>query len=122
MERETIEIVTPVASHKVVIKKWLTGRERREIRAVLFSGISIAVNPDETDEETREKAKDNYQFNGELLNKMNDKKIEAVVESVDGSNENVLDKVLDMHEEDYAFVVAEVDKASGDLPTEEKKS
>jgi len=121
MERETVEITTPVKNIKVVLKAWLTGRERRDIRSILLDSVKFStISPDDTDESLGQKA--TYDFDGHLMDKMNDKAIETVVVSVDGETKNVLEKILDMRERDYEFVVQEINRVTSDLSEDEKKS
>lgn len=117
MERETKEIVTPLGQNKIVIKAWLTGRERRAIRSVLLEGVSFSATSNE-----EENATPDYNFQGSALDKMQDKALETVVVSVDGKTENVLDILLDeLKEQDFEFVLAEIDKVTGGLSEEDKK-
>lgn len=115
-EREYKEIVTPIDGHKLKIKAWLTGRERREIRSVLLSGVSFSATDD------AENPVPDYKFDGKSLDIMQDKSIENIVVEVNGKTENVLNDILDMKEKDYEFVIKEIDKVtSGINPEEEKK-
>ena len=114
MDRETKEIVTPIGKAKVVLKAWLTGRERREIRTVLLQEVKF--------ERTGESdIAPEYSIQGSVLNKAQDKAFESVVVSVNGSTEKIIDTILDMRDEDFDFVVKEIDMVTGGIDEEGKK-
>lgn len=115
MERETKEIVTPIGKHKVVLYEWLTGRERRNIRSVLLEGINFEQSPD------NEEASPGYNIQGSIINKAQDKSFESVIKSIDGKTEGIADIVLDMRDEDFDFIVLEVDKITTSIDKEAKK-
>ena len=104
MDRETKEFITPVAKQKVIIKAWLTGREKRELRDIMLKGVNFSVKGDsfETDETDA----------GEAIKKAEDKAITTVVVSIDGKKEGILNAILDMKGDDYDFVLNEVDKVT----------
>lgn len=94
---ETFEITTPIDKNKLKLKKWITGRDSREIDAVIASNVEV-------DEARRAK------LAPDTLLKSTDKSIELVVVEINGSDEDILKKILDMKCQDYDFVVAEVEK------------
>ena len=108
MSRETKTIETPIKKHKVVIKTWLTGRERRGIKEPLFEGMKVSiVKGDKTE----------VQPKGSMvgvMNKLEDISIETVVTSIDEDNKNILNRVLDMCEKDFTFVVKEIGKVTSE--------
>lgn len=114
MEREKKEIITPIGKVKVVLKAWLTGRERREIRSVLLEEIKFGQSSD--GETTPE-----YNIQGSVLEKAQDKAFETVIISIGENAEKVVDSVLDMRDEDFDFVVKEIDKITGGIDEEGKK-
>jgi hypothetical protein len=96
--RPTTVITTPIQRHEVVLKDWITGREREYIDAPMLDAV-----------------KTKPQFNGksidlesihirQCMEQSENREIETFVVSVDGSTEKVIDSVKDMHEEDTAFV------------------
>ena len=107
MERETREIITPVDKHKVVIKDWITGREKRELKKPFLDGMKFSIS------EGTPKADDVNA--GELMTKAENVAINLIVISVNGDNEKVLDKILDMKEKDFNFIVNEVNKIGGEV-------
>lgn len=109
---ETIEIRTPIDNHILNLKKWLTGGDTRNINAVLLDDLEIAAG---NAVQTEAKIK------GEKLTRMVDKQIETVVIDIDGSNENILERLLSMRSDDYNFVVQEVQKVCNNQAAIEKK-
>jgi len=119
MERETTTIKTPKKGRVVVLKTWLTGREKREIKYILIQDIKLEKK--DTPESEGEELKNNfdYQVTPESLTKSQDRTIEMAVVSVDGSKENVLDTTLDMHHEDFNFVMDKIEELTGDKKLDE---
>jgi len=120
MDRETIELVTPVGGHKVVIKAWLSGRERRNVRSVYLENVRLSGNKESVEDK---EVGTSYDFEGSIVHKLQDVAIQNVVLSVDGHTDNLLDRVLDMRDEDTNFVIDEINKIteSVELPEEAKK-
>ena len=94
-ERETHEIVTPLKGQTLVCLDWINGREKQKIDGAMFrsldtvgDGISMKPKMNETMLASRENAA-----------------IEAVVISINGSTENIVDTVLDMHVKDFDLVL-----------------
>lgn len=108
--RETKTLTTPINKHEVVINTWLTGREKRQISNAMLENTTVDGN-------------ENAQFNltPEMVNKSQDKSIELIVKSVDGQTDDLVNKVLDMRDSDYDYVIAEVNKISQGQKDEEVK-
>lgn len=99
---ETKIIETPKEKHKVEIKEWITGKERRALRDVFLSKMKMkGEGKAEMDESI---------ISSDLIKEMEDKAIEIMIVSINGKKDKILDKILDMKEEDYSFVVGEVKK------------
>lgn len=99
MERETKELTTPKQKAKVVIYTYLTGREFEYAQAPLLE--AMAIRPEGVKGE-------NMRFGNIDVNKVQEathRLIEKHVVSVDGKKEKALDAILDMHNDDYQFVV-----------------
>ena len=106
MERETKEIITPIGKNKVVVKTWLTGREKRDIKNILLQSTKIkSLNNGKTDIDM---------MSGDIMVKIEEKTIETIVLSVDGVKDNIVDTVLDMHSNDYDFIKNEVNNIDKD--------
>lgn len=82
---ETKEVTTP-GGHKVVVRNYITGAQRRSFRRVV-----INLDVDEV-----EKA--------DKLDQAEDEVIKLVVTSVNGKSEDVVGSVLNLPAEDYDFI------------------
>lgn len=104
MNTPTKTIKTPISEHEVILKTFITGRERRDLTNVFLTG-DLSFSAD---------AKDVKGLKGSLVAQAEDLAIKTVVMAVDGKEDNVVNAVLDMHAQDYAFVIAEVNKVTSD--------
>lgn len=108
MENNTKIIETPVDKHKIEIKTWITGGDRRALRNVYLDVSRIEMKGDEPEIKG---------LTGNIVEQAENKAIEIAVVSIDGSKENILKRILDMHEDDYEIVMQNIEKI-----TKEKKS
>jgi hypothetical protein len=101
------DIITPINKVKVSLKEWITGRDEVEIQRPI-TAIKLQIG---------EAGHSMGEINaGEASEKSKNIAIEKVVISVNGKTEGILDAILDMHKQDYQFVISEVDKIiSGDF-------
>lgn len=102
MDRETRVIETPVQKKKVTIYTYITGRELEYIQEPLLQAMNV-----------RNASKD-VEINGLDISKVREsthRLIEKHVVSVDGNKDNVVDQILDMHQQDYQFVVDDLNGA-----------
>ncbi len=99
MERETIEIITP-NKHKIVLKSYITGLEERQIREVFLEKINISATGEIG----------NIDLDSKLISQAEDKTIEILVISIDGSKENIVNKIVNLPKEDYNFIIKEINK------------
>ena len=105
MDRENREVVTPVKAHKVVLTTYLTGREFEYVQAPLLQAMTVKAGGIGQD----------VQMGNIDISKIQEsthRLIEKVVVSVDGNSDKVLDLILDMHQEDYQFVLDAVNELS----------
>lgn len=93
MENER-EVKVPSGGHSLIVKSYLTGFDKREYRRKL-----IELGQKSTDE-------NRVQIEDEFDNY----KIEKVVKAVDGSSDDIVNKVLGMKAEDYNFVQGIIDE------------
>jgi len=116
MERETKTIVTPSGA-KVVVNTYITGRESEQIQDILYKSVNFSAMASNANKEA------NLNLNsGSFITEQTHKIIEIMVVSIDGSNENVLNAVLDMKEIDYSFVVDEINRITkGEIDQKLKK-
>lgn len=108
---EVKEIICPKSGTKVVLKEYLTGRERRELSTLLMKDNKMEIE----DEKPKIEG-----LNVTTFNNFQDKTIEGYVVSINGETENILDKVLDLPEQDFKFIQDQINELSRLL--EEKKS
>lgn len=105
MQRETKEVVTPSGS-KIVIKTWISAREANTIKEEMLKGVKIDPTTGAQSSE----------ISGDFVLTQEKTLIGLLVVSVDGDTNAFLEKLLDMRNEDYQFVIAEVNKIySGNL-------
>jgi len=105
---ETKIIETPVDKHKVEIKTWITGRDRRALRSVYLEASEITMQGENPEIKG---------ITGKIAELAENKALEIMIISVNGKKENLINTVLDMHENDYEFIVKEINKV-----TDEKKT
>lgn len=107
MERETKKLKTPLGK-EVELRAYLTAGERRKIREAYLGAVRPEIG---TDGKTT-----TAKIDAQALSAAEDRLIEMSVASFDGSNENILQRLLDGAPEDYDFVVNEASKLKQDFP------
>ena len=120
-ERETISIATPIEKHVVILKAWLTGREQRQIRSVLFEGVKFSASSPTEEKEEESSVSSDFSIDGSTIGKQQDIKINTIIVSINDKTDNILDLVLDMHGTDTEFIIKEVEKISNSLDESTKK-
>lgn len=94
---ETIELKTPSGEHTVVLKPWFTGADIRDNRRYIMT------------------LKDREEMSGpEVIEVAENQLIKLIVLSLDGSDENILERILKMRSNDYEFIIEKVNEASSD--------
>lgn len=106
METQIIE--TPIEKHKVEIKSWITGRDRRALRSVYLEASEVKISGD---------VPEIKEMSGKIIEQAENKMIEIAVVSIDGKKDKILDYILDMHDTDYEFVMKKINQV-----TSEKKN
>lgn len=99
----THKITTPIGSEEIEIKSWITGRDAEYIDELMYE--AMAVKADMTG-----KADIGNIDLKKMIGETNHRKIETFVVSIAGSSENILNTVLDMHEEDTRFILDAIDE------------
>ena len=94
-DRSTKTFTTP-SGKEVVVKEYLTARERNELRGVTLNGLNIETTGDIS------QAKN---ITAEKLDQFQHKVIELAIVSYNGSAENILERLLDGTPDDYDAVV-----------------
>ena len=100
MERETKEINTP-GGHKAIIKTYLTARESNEIKEVFNKAISMHLENGQIVSDA---------IPATVLGEQEKKILALLLVSLDGDANNIYDRLLDFRQEDYDFLVQEVNK------------
>lgn len=108
MDRETTIIETP-NGHKVELKTYITGREKRYIESAFFRDIEMT----QTGGEQSIKG-----LKGAAIEEAQNKTIETVVVALDGAGNDILNRVLDFPQEDFDTVIA----AINDITASKKKA
>jgi hypothetical protein len=105
---------TPIQKIDIEFKDYITGRDEEDIQRPITSvKFQIGVKGEGSGEINA----------GEAIEKSKHIAIQRVVLSVNGKTENVLDAVLDLHKDDYKFVMEEVDKVvKGDFTKPSSKT
>lgn len=112
-DRETFDITTPIKGVKVVLKSWITGREKQKIDGAMFAGVQTTGDG----KHLQPKLSD------QMIAEQENASIKAVVVSVDGVDNDVLNAVLNMRSKDYEFVLKEIDRVvNGDIPEKKENS
>lgn len=99
----THKITTPIGNVEVEIKDWITGREAEYIDELLYESLAVKAdltgNADVSNVDLKK-----------ITSETDHRKIETFIVSVGGNAENILDAVLDMHEDDTRFILDYIDQ------------
>jgi len=122
-------VITPFGEHKILLRAFPPAQMNLETRAQYLKYVNInpkkAVGKDQakmTDEEKADMA-DFDKIPASAIAEIKDISIRHMVRSVDGTEDNVLERIKQMHLTDYNFIVAEIDKIdkATSLTDDEKK-
>lgn len=94
----TNKITTPIGKEIVEIKQWITGREAEYIDELTYEAVAVKAGIGGTPDIQNVDLK-------KIITESNHRKIEKFVVSIDGVKDDLLNKVLDMNEQDTAFIV-----------------
>ena len=100
MERETYKVILPVSKQEVVLKAWITGREKRDLKKPYYDQIDSDESGALKDTQTRK----------QLTDKVENLIIETIVVSIGGNATNLVEQVLGLHSDDYDFIIKEINK------------
>jgi len=109
MNETPTKTLTTKAGHKVVIKEWITGREKREITKIFLYDL---------EKEKKEGDQESSNIKMSIAEETEKKAIETLVISVNGSTENILNNLLDLPAQDYE----EVNSVISEIVYPKKKS
>ncbi len=107
MTRETK--ILKVGENEVVINAYITGREFRNFQTFSYKAMSI-----------NESGSLSKELNGEAINEAQDYLIKCVVVSFNGSNEDIVNKILDLPKNESEQILEEVNKIA-DIDSLKKK-
>jgi hypothetical protein len=102
MDRETKKITTP-SGKEVELKTYLTAGEAKELSLIFLKGMKLDYDP-ETKKPT---VKD---MSGQLMNDAENRTVEIMVVSFDGSAENILGRILQLRNDEFEFIMEEINK------------
>lgn len=109
-------VVTPFGEHKILLRAFAPAQMSLETRAQYLAFVKIdpkkMMGKDQKTMTDAEKA-DLAEFDSipaEAMANIKDIAIKYMVKAVDGNPDNILDRIKDMHIDDYNFVVDEIDK------------
>lgn len=114
-DRETTSFQTPFSNQTIVIKTYLTGREKRDLTNIYLTGD---INFD-----TEKNNLKNIDY--KLVDKAQELGWRTVIVSIDGKKDGDIDlinTILDMRAEDYDFVVEKVNEITSTKSFAEKKT
>ena len=102
-----MKITTPINKVEVELKDWITGRDEQDIQRPITSvKLQIGIKGAGVGEIDV----------GKAMEESKNIAVQKVVISADGKTGDILNAILDMHKQDYQFVMNEVDKViNGDF-------
>jgi hypothetical protein len=101
MSRETKSFKTP-AGHEVVHYTYATGREAREMEAIILNSVRVDVKMDGTPSVK--------EFDSTSTQRSEEAMLKNLVVSIDGKTDNVLDTILDLPEDECEFIIKQVNE------------
>ncbi len=101
MQRETRELILP-SGHKVVLNLYLTGREARELKSIMFSALKVNMDDAQTGKVGVGDIPSSF------LVEQEKQAMSYLVVSFDGDASAPVDKLLDLPSGDYEAVVKEI--------------
>lgn len=101
---ETKTLKTPSGEHTIIVKSYLTGEDRRAARRVILKMYDDGKNG-----------------KVEGVEEVENDAITRVVLEVDGSSENVVERVLKFRADDYDFIIDTVNQISEGMDKKKEK-
>ena len=100
----TNKITTPVGNQTIEIRSWITGRQAEYIDELTYEAVAVKANlTGGADIEKVDLKK--------IITESNHRKIETFVVSIDDVKDDLLNKVLDMNEQDTSFIIDAIEDA-----------
>ena len=109
-------VETPFGEHKIVLRAFAPAQMTLETRAQYLKFVKIdpkKMMGKDQDKMTDEEKADLAEFDSipaEAMANIKDIAIKYMVKTIDGTEDNILDRIREMHIDDYNFIVAEIDK------------
>jgi len=100
-QRETVEFKTKSGQNTAVLNTYLTRRERRAIKNAMFGGKEISV-----DGKNDVKAS----ISMEATDLAEDKTFELVIVELNGSKEGILERMLELPDDEAGEIKEEIDR------------
>jgi len=114
MSSPTQKLNTPIANAEIEIKDWITGAEAESLEKEMTDGLDI-----KTDMVNRKINIGKIDYS-EVAQKNTHKTIEIFVISINGATDDILNKVLELPEKDYSFILSEIDNRRGKKKREDE--
>lgn len=110
--RGTINFTTK-GKNKFTLQEYLNAREKRAIKNALWEGKSLMLKDGkgETDKVPMDQ-----------MDASTDMTIKLIITEMNGSNEDILDRVLDLPSQEYDELLEKIEELTGDADKEKKDS
>ena len=102
-DRPTFELETKAHGHRVTLREWITYQEYREIMAVYLKAMTIKAGTDAAEVSAAA---------GDTVVEAENRAVKAVVISLDGSTENIVERMQALPMQDAQEIVAAVETVS----------
>lgn len=111
--RETVEFSTKSGKNKAVLNTYLTRRERRAIKNAMFGGKEISVDG---------KSDVKASISMEATDVAEDKTFELVIVELNGSKENILERMLELPDDEASEIKDKIDELTNPVEDPKKAS
>jgi len=102
--RTTKTITLPISKSKIVINDYITGGEKRKINDLLLKNSSVETG--------------STVIKGDipllLIYEANDLALSFLVKSIDDISDDLINRINDLHTNDYDYLKAEIDSVTND--------
>ena len=87
----------------VLVKEYITGRDMNEYRKIAFSSMRVSnLDP--------KSGTSNTEFDTSMILQQEEKALQLTVLELNGSSENVLQRIMDLPSDEYEHIVKEVNE------------
>lgn len=109
--RPTVEYKLKSGNHVLVLKEYLTGREKRAVKNALWAGKTMQIKDGKGESDA---------IPMDQMDASTDKTIELMVISIDGDDKKILDRVLEFRDRDYDDLIDKIEELTGPIADEKK--